>query len=642
MVIPSAGCATGFTRCAVCKIDLKGRFVYIDEEIESILQYTKEELFGRSIAEFLDESSQERIQELLSQRNHYETFFDKTEITIVNREGSLISARAIVSLNFIAGNPVNFQLICDTTDSESASDSPSTDTDPADTLIQNLAVVEDFSDLKALCEQLRAYTRALQVSIYVWDGETLEPRAGATDSNNAEFAFRSIPETNELHQVIASEGDEYNFTHEVSVQRAVELIGSPPSEYIRCFGDQFSEQYLIRFQWHDELASDLAIEAVQRARCGVEIAARLLAPTPREEGAGEGDADLNVKFTVGFLDSIGVGAALMRYDGLIIGYNPSMVSLLDGTPPGEDYHQFLDTLATTTRSKRIETIKAVIEGADLAELGIDGRFSVKGSSENPCTLVVVRFGDSPEDHTSCLVLIPANRRQPLKAAASADSIKSGLDIVQSRLSLIQSESDKICHEFHGDLGEDGNRRLAQTAKSSRELSGMISDLALMTALEDCLSRPSTTDLTLLLEEIVEEAGHRHSSVQVNLEIGETPKLCCRRDALRQIMATIVDNSFKFCGSQELSLSVECEKHNSQYLIEIRDDGPGIPTQYLDHVFDFGFRIPGRQPISPPGNGRCLAIAQCLARMLGGKIEADSDGKSGTSFLISIPEEQDCD
>ena len=48
----------GFKRCAVCKIDLKGRFVYIDERTEHLLGLTKEDLFGKNIIEFLDEPSQ--------------------------------------------------------------------------------------------------------------------------------------------------------------------------------------------------------------------------------------------------------------------------------------------------------------------------------------------------------------------------------------------------------------------------------------------------------------------------------------------------------------------------------------------------------------------------------------------------------
>ena len=59
--------SVGFRRCAVCKVDLKGRFVYIDEEIENLLGYTKEELFGKSLSDFLDETSIVLLEQLLIQ-----------------------------------------------------------------------------------------------------------------------------------------------------------------------------------------------------------------------------------------------------------------------------------------------------------------------------------------------------------------------------------------------------------------------------------------------------------------------------------------------------------------------------------------------------------------------------------------------
>ena len=113
MTIKQSPSDIGFTRCAVCKIDLKGRFVYLDEKIESLLGYTKEELFGQSFLDFLDDSSKQLVEKLLAQRNHYETFFDTTRITAFNRSREALAMRAVVSLNFIAGNPVNYQLIID-------------------------------------------------------------------------------------------------------------------------------------------------------------------------------------------------------------------------------------------------------------------------------------------------------------------------------------------------------------------------------------------------------------------------------------------------------------------------------------------------------------------------------------------------
>ena len=99
MTIQQSSSGIGLTRCAVCKIDLKGRFVYVDEKVEDLLGYTKEDLFGKSLLDFIDEPSQKLIEQLLSHRNHYETFYDSTTITLLDQQRTPVAARAVVSLN---------------------------------------------------------------------------------------------------------------------------------------------------------------------------------------------------------------------------------------------------------------------------------------------------------------------------------------------------------------------------------------------------------------------------------------------------------------------------------------------------------------------------------------------------------------
>ena len=75
------------TRCAVCKIDLKGRFVYIDDETEKLLGLTKEELFGRQFTDFLDQHDIDTISAILTGSNRYETFFDAAQIGLREKTG---------------------------------------------------------------------------------------------------------------------------------------------------------------------------------------------------------------------------------------------------------------------------------------------------------------------------------------------------------------------------------------------------------------------------------------------------------------------------------------------------------------------------------------------------------------------------
>ncbi|MCP4568036.1 MAG: PAS domain-containing protein, partial [FCB group bacterium] len=99
------------TRCAVFKIDLKGRFVFIDEETEKILGIAPEELFGCSIYDFISADSVRNLENILNCHNRYESFYEAMPLTIRVNDSKLNRYNTVVTLNFISGNPVNYQFI---------------------------------------------------------------------------------------------------------------------------------------------------------------------------------------------------------------------------------------------------------------------------------------------------------------------------------------------------------------------------------------------------------------------------------------------------------------------------------------------------------------------------------------------------
>jgi len=97
--------------CAVFKIDLKGRFVYIDDETEDLFGLTREELFGKSIYDFISSDSHQVLDTILGQHKRYESFFESFPLTIREGDGTFRLLDAVITLNFISGNPVNYQFI---------------------------------------------------------------------------------------------------------------------------------------------------------------------------------------------------------------------------------------------------------------------------------------------------------------------------------------------------------------------------------------------------------------------------------------------------------------------------------------------------------------------------------------------------
>jgi hypothetical protein len=100
-----------FKRCAVFKIDLKGRFVYIDDLTEELLHSPRESLFGRNIKAFLTGESYSTLQQVFQRGRHYETSFEAITLDVIDSGGNIRPLGSVITLNFIAGNPANYQIV---------------------------------------------------------------------------------------------------------------------------------------------------------------------------------------------------------------------------------------------------------------------------------------------------------------------------------------------------------------------------------------------------------------------------------------------------------------------------------------------------------------------------------------------------
>jgi two-component system sensor histidine kinase KdpD len=148
---------------------------------------------------------------------------------------------------------------------------------------------------------------------------------------------------------------------------------------------------------------------------------------------------------------------------------------------------------------------------------------------------------------------------------------------------------------------------------------------------------------LLLAEIVEAAVSRVSGAMyagVNIADDATHVLADSA-LLEQILVNILDNAVKYApeGSR---IAISARRSGDQISISIADEGVGIPSADLPHVFDSFFRATRGDRVAP-GTGLGLAIAKAFTEAMGGKIRAQSprldlpaDGAPGTVIILELP------
>jgi signal transduction histidine kinase len=134
----------------------------------------------------------------------------------------------------------------------------------------------------------------------------------------------------------------------------------------------------------------------------------------------------------------------------------------------------------------------------------------------------------------------------------------------------------------------------------------------------------------LVEEVCRQAGQLDPQREIH---GEAPDLTLLgdRDAVKQVLLILLDNALKHSqGPIEITAGA-AEDH---VRIQVRDYGPGMDPETLEHVFDRFFR--GAADPHVPGFGLGLSIAKALVERQGGAIAIESRPGQGSTVQVSLP------
>lgn len=106
--------------------------------------------------------------------------------------------------------------------------------------------------------------------------------------------------------------------------------------------------------------------------------------------------------------------------------------------------------------------------------------------------------------------------------------------------------------------------------------------------------------------------------------------------LQQIFINILNNSIKYSNKDKLEIKIYIKYDQNNIIIEICDNGEGIPAQKLQHIFERFYRIDNERTKDCSSTGLGLAIAKELVEVQKGKIFVESEVMKFTKFTILFP------
>jgi signal transduction histidine kinase len=144
------------------------------------------------------------------------------------------------------------------------------------------------------------------------------------------------------------------------------------------------------------------------------------------------------------------------------------------------------------------------------------------------------------------------------------------------------------------------------------------------------------DLAEIAAGVIESASvHLPEGISLSLSADGAPSILCDENKLRQVLVNLLDNAIKY-SPEGGAVEVRLARDDASCLIEVVDEGLGIPSSEREKIFEKFYRLDPQQTKGVGGSGLGLYICRELVERMSGQLSVESQPGVGSRFTVSLP------
>jgi signal transduction histidine kinase len=145
------------------------------------------------------------------------------------------------------------------------------------------------------------------------------------------------------------------------------------------------------------------------------------------------------------------------------------------------------------------------------------------------------------------------------------------------------------------------------------------------------------NLEALLSEVASQWAHeaRSKGLGLDVDVPEDAQAMSDLGLLTLVLHNLLGNAVKYSSTGKIQVAARSapDREDVCWVLSVSDQGPGIPSDNLSHLFNAFQR---GDTFGKPGVGLGLSIASEATRLLGGKLEVESETGKGSTFRLMLP------
>lgn len=188
-------------------------------------------------------------------------------------------------------------------------------------------------------------------------------------------------------------------------------------------------------------------------------------------------------------------------------------------------------------------------------------------------------------------------------------------LLKKFLTIIKEESDRL------------HRLIMDILALSRIEQNPVAENVELVDVDEVIEQSARTIFEMATEKNIRVTIPEKTSASVMIETD--------RDKLQQIVINLLSNAINYTPVDG-KVEVKLIEQEAEVIIEVTDNGIGIPAKDIDRVFERFYRVDKARSRHSGGTGLGLSIVKHLVENCGGRIEVESQEEVGSSFRVTLP------
>jgi two-component system phosphate regulon sensor histidine kinase PhoR len=186
--------------------------------------------------------------------------------------------------------------------------------------------------------------------------------------------------------------------------------------------------------------------------------------------------------------------------------------------------------------------------------------------------------------------------------------------------------------------EVATRFLQTIERNVERLKLLIEDLLTISEIESgrVMLNLQPVQVRVSVEKVFDDFRTRAAAKSVTL-VNEAQELTARADQrrLEQVLTNLMDNAVKY-GGNDSRVVVGARLKDGMVEMFVQDNGPGLPMESLERVFERFYRVDKARSRDQGGTGLGLSIVKHIVQSHGGRVWVESEPGSGAKFYFTLP------